>query len=192
MMFMLKLLYKFYVNTLKIKTLGYKPDHSIYLFWHNKIFPLLRVLKGKKGKILISPSKDGKIASSIVKSYGFDVIESSYRKERFKGAIEIIRTYKSGLSLGIVPDGPLGPKYKIKVELFNVLKKLNANLTLVGVGYKSYIKFRSWDEFELPIPFSKVFVLFYNCNINDFENLEDLEKTLIKINEWAEKLVKIQ
>ncbi len=189
---MLKLLYKLYVNTLKIQTLGYKPDHNIYLFWHSKIFPLLRVLKGKKGKILISPSRDGKIASGIVRSYGFDVIESSYRKERFKGAIEIIRTYKSSLSLGIVPDGPLGPKHKIKSELFNVLKKLNADLTLVGVGYKNYIKFRSWDEFELPLPFSKVFVLFYNCSINDFENLEDLEKALIKINEWAEKLVKIQ
>ncbi|MEO0151766.1 MAG: DUF374 domain-containing protein [candidate division WOR-3 bacterium] len=189
-MLFLKILYKLYVKTLRIYTLGYKPEHSIYLFWHNKMFPLLRVLKGKKGKVLISPSRDGKIASYIVKSYGFDVIESSYRKDRFKGALEILRSYKEGLSIGIIPDGPLGPRYKMKPELFNLLKKLNANLTLIGVGYKNYLEFNSWDRFQLPSPFSKVFVMFFNCNINNFENIQELEKKLNELNKWAEEISK--
>ena len=191
-MLFIKFIYKVYVMTLKIEVVGYRPDYSIYLFWHNKIFPLLRVLKGKKGKVLISPSRDGKIASHIVRSYGFGVIESSYRKERFKGAFEIIKTYKKDkLSVGIIPDGPLGPRHKIKPELFKLLKKLNANITLIGVGYKKFITFKSWDKFELPLPFSKVFIIFSNYQINEFENETLLEKELIKLNNWAEKIAKI-
>ncbi len=177
--------------TLKIEVLGYRPDYSVYLFWHNKIFPLLRVLKGKKGKVLISPSKDGKIASYIVRSYGFEVIESSYRKDRFKGAFEIIKAYNSKLSIGIIPDGPLGPRHKIKPELFKLLKKLNANITLIGVGYKKFITFESWDRFELPLPFTKVFVIFSNYHINEFEDENSLERELSKLNTWAEKIAKI-
>jgi lysophospholipid acyltransferase (LPLAT)-like uncharacterized protein len=176
--------------TLRIEVLGYRPDHSVYLFWHNKIFPLLRVLKGKKGKVLISPSRDGKIASYIVRSYGFEVIESSYRKDRFKGALEIIKTYNLKLSLGIIPDGPLGPRYKVKPELFKLLKKLNANITLIGVGYKKFITFKSWDKFELPLPFSKVFIIFSNYNINEFESETSLSEELIKLNKWAKKIAR--
>jgi len=187
----LKNIYKLYVNSLKIDIMGYRPDHSIYLFWHNKLFCLLRVLKGKKGKVLISPSNDTKAVRYIVRSYGFEIIESSYRKDRFRGAIEILKTYKNNLSIGITPDGPLGPKNKIKVELFDLLKKLNANLTLVGVGYRNYIEFNSWDRFQLPLPFSKVFVIFSNYHISEFNNVNELEDELNKINNWAEKIVRL-
>lgn len=185
------ILYRLYLKTLKIETLGEKLEHSIYLFWHNKIFALLEALKDKKGKVLISPSREGKIASKIVRSYGFEVIESSYRKERIKGAMEIIRTYKGGSSVGIVPDGPLGPRNKIKVELFNLLKKLSANITLVGVGYSRYIELNTWDKFQVPLPFSKVFVMFANYHIDKFNSVNELEEELNNINFWAQEISKI-
>ncbi|MCS7245076.1 MAG: DUF374 domain-containing protein [candidate division WOR-3 bacterium] len=187
----MEITYRLYLKTLKIETLGRKSEHSIYLFWHNKIFALLEALKDKKGKVLISPSREGKIASKIVRSYGFEVIESSYRKERMKGAIEIVRTYKSGLSVGIVPDGPLGPRNKIKLELFNLLKKLSANITLVGVGYSKYIELNTWDKFQIPLPFSKVFVMFANYHIDKFNSVNELEEELNNINFWAQEIAKI-
>ncbi len=178
----LKLTYKLYLSTIRVRIHGEKHPNAIYLFWHNKLFVLPKALKGIKGAVLVSPSRDGRIASYIVRDFGFDIIESSYRKRRLKGALEIVKRYRMGESVGITPDGPLGPKYRIKQELYNLLRKLECNVVLVGVRYSRFVALNSWDEFQIPFPFTKADVILERFHINDFASKEDLERKLVEIN----------
>ena len=69
--------------------------------------------KKKKINVLISAHPDGQLLSNTVKHFKIDTIIGSSSKGSSMALRNIIRSLKSGISIGITPDGPRGPKMKI-------------------------------------------------------------------------------
>jgi hypothetical protein len=92
----------------------------------------------------------------------------------------------------MTPDGPRGPSEKMKPGAVIAAQRANVSLYLCGILIKNKLIFsKSWDNFEFPLPFSKIIVKYSKpYYIENYENrnltedkINELEKLLIDLNE---------
>jgi lysophospholipid acyltransferase (LPLAT)-like uncharacterized protein len=60
----------------------------------------------------------------------------------------------------ITPDGPRGPVYELGPGMVFLAQKTGAAVMPINLEYSSCWRFKSWDRFILPRPFSSVRVIF--------------------------------
>ena len=65
-----------------------------------------------------------------------------------------------GLDLAVTPDGPRGPAERIKRGVFYLAEKSGGKLVPVGVAAARAKRISSWDSFMVPLPFSRVAVVY--------------------------------
>ena len=127
----------------------------IYAFWHRNIIPLLLLRKFEKIVILVSSSKDGELIAGPAKVLGYQPVRGSSRRGGSKAVKEIIKL-SNRFSIGVTPDGPKGPKEKIKDGLLYIAYFTHLPIIPVAVDIQREKVFNSWDGFRLPIPFTKI------------------------------------
>ena len=167
----------------------------IFCCWHNKLFlgphllPRNRVINA-----LQSSHSDGMITSLAFRYLGMNVILGSSKRGGMQAFRKMVKCLQLGESIAITPDGPKGPKEKVKEGIIKLAQITNTPIIpLVWATRKSKI-INSWDNFVLPYPFSKGIYSFgkpiyieKKMNINNFElerqNLENELKRLTKILE---------
>jgi lysophospholipid acyltransferase (LPLAT)-like uncharacterized protein len=126
-------------------------------FWHGKVFLPLFFSNQHQTKmaVLVSPSRDGDIISDWLNRVGYETIRGSSRRNNVGALAEMLRKLKSGYSIGIIVDGPLGPRHKVKPGIAHMAQKLGVEIVPVGVYISRKWTLNSWDKFELPKPFCK-------------------------------------
>ena len=112
----------------------------------------------------------------------------------------MIRLSKKGLPMGFSIDGPKGPKYVAKSGACLLAKKTGNPVLPFIVETEKYWEIKSWDQMQIPKPFSrgKVFVgepiyVEKNADETEIENKRaELQKKLdelVKIGEqWRESI----
>jgi len=63
-------------------------------------------------------------------------------------------------SLAFTPDGPKGPACKIKEGMVYLAKLTGLPIVLISARVGHEIVFNSWDRFRLPLPFSRIEVIY--------------------------------
>ena len=63
---------------------------------------------------------------------------------------------KNGNDVGLTPDGSRGPKYQAKSGALLISKASRSPVLLLSFSYHGAIRLKSWDQFMIPLPFSKV------------------------------------
>jgi hypothetical protein len=86
----------------------------------------------------------------------------------------MIDALRAGADAGITPDGPRGPCYRFKSGALVMTRATGTTLLLLGCGFSSAWRLRSWDRFYLPRPFSTLRV---RCELVPPAQLEDRENT---------------
>lgn len=133
----------------------------IYCFWHNMHFTPVMFAGSKLNRVagLVSPSKDGEILATWLKHLGYKVIRGSSSRRGINGVVKLIHAIKDGYSVGIALDGPRGPIYEAKAGAAFIAAKTGVPLIPLGAAYSRRYEFeKSWDKFQMPLPFSKVAV----------------------------------
>jgi lysophospholipid acyltransferase (LPLAT)-like uncharacterized protein len=69
---------------------------------------------------------------------------------------------KDGSDLGVTIDGPRGPRYVAKPGAAYLARKSGNPVVPFNVSVKRKWVMRSWDRFEVPLPFSRAVVLVGN------------------------------
>ena len=105
----------------------------------------------------------------------------------------MVKCLQLGESIAITPDGPKGPKEKVKEGIIKLAQMTNTPIIPLVWATRKYKIINSWDNFVLPIHFQKEYIVLGNhiyrkkININKFElerqNLENEIKRLTKILE---------
>ncbi|HKI77394.1 MAG TPA: lysophospholipid acyltransferase family protein [Ignavibacteriaceae bacterium] len=137
-------------------------DNSKYIlaFWHGSMLIPWYLNRKKKMVALTSKSKDGDLLAKILKSWKYRVIRGS-SSTGGDVALGIMVDYaKNDHSITITPDGPRGPRHKLKAGAVITAKKSSLPLILVGVGIKKKMILKSWDQFEVPKLFTKANLVF--------------------------------
>jgi len=144
-----------------------KNDRCVVMFWHNRIVLapaiLYKIAPHFKYGVLISNSKDGEIISSIVNSYdiGYSIrVAHNAKKQAMDEAINFLNE-KKGI-LVITPDGPRGPKYRIKKGAAYIAKSTGSKIMPMSWTADKFWLLKSWDQLIIPKPFSTIKVTFGN------------------------------
>ncbi|MDF1656956.1 MAG: lysophospholipid acyltransferase family protein [Verrucomicrobiales bacterium] len=137
------------------------PEHPlIWVFWHNRIFILtyfrLKYMAERRGAILSSASRDGEIIAALVSRAGCASVRGSTSRRGAAALLGLLDWIKSGYDVGVVPDGPRGPVYKLGPGVIKLAGMTDAKILPVRVEYGSCWKFKSWDRFRVPKPFTTV------------------------------------
>ncbi|MDR1435017.1 MAG: lysophospholipid acyltransferase family protein [Puniceicoccales bacterium] len=140
----------------------YHKTPKICALWHNRLFVASELFKrhfqGTKMYGLISPSRDGAWLTEIYKNMGICAVRGSTKRGGKAALLEMTGLLNEGHTIAITPDGPRGPKYNVKPGIAALAKETNTPIILGGIKIHSAWRFRSWDQFYLPKPFSSITV----------------------------------
>ena len=104
-----------HVQSEKAHELWDNGENSIVCFWHGRLLMMPFANRRGKGKVLISRHRDGEFIARVIKYFDLKAIRGSYRKAGSVSSLrEIIFDLKNGFDVAITPDGPKGPRYKVK------------------------------------------------------------------------------
>jgi hypothetical protein len=68
---------------------------------------------------------------------------------------QMIRAIKGRLNLVVTPDGPKGPRAKVRPGVIEVAKLTGAPIVPVSFSASRRRILKSWDAFLVPVPFSR-------------------------------------
>jgi lysophospholipid acyltransferase (LPLAT)-like uncharacterized protein len=138
----------------------------IPVYWHqHMLFGVHALLalrpEGLKVGFLISPSVDGTAPAMLVEKVGGVVIRGSSTHTGARALRDYYETIvKQQVSPAITPDGPKGPLHQFKPGAIMLAQITGKPILPVAVAASRAYRFRTWDAFELPLPFSRVAVVY--------------------------------
>jgi len=133
--------------------------------WHGHQFALLRWVRTQRVAALVSRSADGELLASALQRLGLFVERGSSSRGGVAGLKAIVRRLRQGLDAAFAVDGPRGPRGVVRSEKGSVGAALAARLVggvvvpMAAACARCHVFARSWDCFELPLPFSRVAVV---------------------------------
>jgi hypothetical protein len=128
---------------------------GIVAFWHNRIFLMPRLLRMRPAAVLISASRDGAKLVRIVEGLGVTCVRGSSSRRGRQALRELTRYVRDGYWIGITPDGPRGPRYKVQHGVISLAQLTGAAIHPVSYSVNWKITFNSWDRFIVPLPFAR-------------------------------------
>jgi lysophospholipid acyltransferase (LPLAT)-like uncharacterized protein len=132
-----------------------KGERIIFAFWHGRLLMMPFAYPGKPLATLISQHRDGEYISRIAVVFGSRVIRGSATRGGVRAFKQMILALKEGFNLVITPDGPRGPRAKVKSGVIELAKLTGAPIVPVTFSAARRRFLKSWDAFLLPLPFSR-------------------------------------
>lgn len=145
-------------------------DHShaahgvVGVAWHNRlcffaaIFP--RVVR-RRTVAVVSASRDGQYICDLISHLGLRSLRGSSSRKGAAALREAISAVQEeNLNVVFTPDGPRGPKYRMKMGPVVLASMTGAPILPVSVNASRYWQFRSWDNFQIPKPGAKLTLVF--------------------------------
>ena len=174
----------------------------IIVAWHNRniLGPFGYLAHRPRGRIfspLASASRDGSLAAAAMDNLGVQCIRGSSSRGGAQALREMLRAVKKGHDLGITPDGPRGPKYKVQPGVIAAARL--TGIPIIPMTYQAARKkeLGSWDAMIVPHPFTRLqyvygapFTVPREASETELEALRlQLENELLRINARAQALL---
>lgn len=161
--------------------------------WHGQQCVVYSVKDKENFYTLISASNDGEIIAEAALSLGVKSVRGSSKRHGASAALSLIDKLKDGSSIGIMVDGPRGPKGKVKDGIVNIAKL--SGVPIIPVSWqsrqKTFVKFNSWDSFQIPFGPCKTVALFGEpVYIPKDATKEEIQDLCVKIEEAMDKVEK--
>lgn len=150
--------------------------------------------------MLISLSADGEPVAKAIQHLGLESIRGSStykRKRKNKGGtqafLEATTHLKAGGALCITPDGPRGPRQRVGAGPILLAQRSGAALLPYALATSPSKRLRTWDRFQIPLPFTRGAIVFAKAIRADADrSMEtiriELEKNLNHATRRAEAL----
>ena len=185
-----------FINKYFVENLWKKNEPFILCFWHGRLLMMpISWNEKKKINVLISSHSDGQLLSKTVKYFDIETITGSSSKGGSEAIRNIIKSLKSGISIGMTPDGPRGPRMKINSSIVKIASLTGYKIVPLAYSVKNKIFLNSWDKFLLALPFGKgCFIWGKPIKVQkrisykeDLKISKKLEKNLLKLTKQADK-----
>jgi lysophospholipid acyltransferase (LPLAT)-like uncharacterized protein len=134
----------------------------IFALWHNRLGLCMKVYESfvrphhshDHLAALISASKDGAFLASILQNFGVKAVRGSSSRRGAQALLELASWAERGYDLAVTPDGPRGPCYVVQEGVMALAQVTGLAIIPYScqIGWK--IRVKSWDRFQIPLPFS--------------------------------------
>jgi lysophospholipid acyltransferase (LPLAT)-like uncharacterized protein len=152
------------VVTPEVKELVNSGSPVIFTTWHcHLLSPLFFAhrYRGTQSEIVLmaSPSRDGEFIAEVARGLGFIVLLGSRRK----GGVQTLRQmevwFKRRHSCGMIADGSRGPARVAQKGPLYLARQTQGLIIPLAVAASHKLTFNTWDQFELPLPLSRIALL---------------------------------
>lgn len=147
-----------------VEDLVARDERFILAFWHRRLammplaYPFQR--RGRGVAILSSDSRDGERSAATWRWFGIHAVRGTAADDGAKALVRMIRAVKEGWDFGITPDGPKGPRQKLKPGVLALARKTGAWIVPVCVSFDRFVELKTWDAMVVPLPFAACTVTF--------------------------------
>jgi lysophospholipid acyltransferase (LPLAT)-like uncharacterized protein len=149
---------------------GEPPGPAIYCVWHNRLalsVPAYRAYVQARVRTaglagIVSASKDGGFLVGILECFRVQPVRGSSSRRGPQALLELTTWAKRGYDLAITPDGPRGPCYVVQDGVMSLAQLTGLPIIPFTYNLDWKIRVKSWDRFQIPLPFSR-------CEMN-FDN----------------------
>lgn len=131
-------------------------EQTVVAFWHNRLVMMPLAYGGREMCILLSQSRDGEIAGRAVQRWGVRTVRGSASRGGARGFLALVRAFRGGADLALVPDGPRGPRGVAKPGVVHLARAVGAPVFPVSYAASRFRQLRSWDRLVVPLPFARV------------------------------------
>jgi lysophospholipid acyltransferase (LPLAT)-like uncharacterized protein len=140
--------------------------------WHGEELGLLYLLKRYHVGCMVSLSSDGELMAKVIHLLGSRTVRGSSSRGGVGALRGIITLSKSGWRPSVAVDGPKGPRHQVKPGVIEIAKILKVPILSISMASsRPFIFKKSWNQSELPLPFSKIHVTWGEpIEITDPEN----------------------
>jgi len=128
----------------------------IFVLWHSRFLPLLALHKRKGIVVLISRHRDGAYLADVAESWGYRPVRGSTQRGGEVGLLGIVRALQEGAIVAVTPDGPRGPRERVKPGAIAAAQHAGVPIVAVGTQTQSAWYLQSWDRMSIPKPFAAI------------------------------------
>ncbi len=135
----------------------------IYCTWHNRLalsMKLHSVFKVRQHRTaglagLVSASRDGALLAAVLGCFGVQSVRGSSSRRGPQALRELATWTERGYDIAITPDGPRGPCYNVQDGALALAQVTGLPAVPVSYHLNWKIRLKSWDRFQIPLPFSR-------------------------------------
>ena len=139
------------------------PGSAIYCVWHNRLalcmpayFNYVKKHRHSTGlAAMVSASRDGGFLTGILERFHVQPVRGSSSRRGPQALLELTTWAERGYDLAITPDGPRGPLYVVQEGVMSLAQLTGLPIVPVSYHLGWRIRVKSWDRFQIPLPFSR-------------------------------------
>ena len=128
----------------------------MFVFWHGQLLPLVHYHRHEGIVVLVSEHQDGEYITRVIERNGFGTVRGSSTRGGTKGLKGLVRSARQGRDVAVTPDGPRGPRGEFKPGALLAAQAAALPVIPIALSASSGWRFRSWDGFLVPKPFSTI------------------------------------
>jgi lysophospholipid acyltransferase (LPLAT)-like uncharacterized protein len=128
----------------------------VFTLWHGRLLPCTHFHRHNGVVTLVSQHRDGEYITRVIRRWGFTAVRGSSTRGGLDALRELIGHVRAGRSLAITPDGPKGPREKMKPGPVLIAQRTGAPIIPVVSGASRASYFGGWDRFMIPHPFARL------------------------------------
>ena len=166
------------------------PDYDgpiIFCVWHNRLaLSMIAYTRFAKKNwpsaglaAMISASKDGGLLAEVLNKFGVEAIRGSSSRRGRQALLESTTWIEKDYHIAITPDGPRGPCYQVQDGVIALAQITGAPIVPFSARIGGKIRLRSWDRFQIPLPFAKC-EMHFSHPLNVPREISDEEKEKIR------------
>jgi lysophospholipid acyltransferase (LPLAT)-like uncharacterized protein len=125
-------------------------DGSLFAIWHGRMLVGLPNHRDWRLTVLVSPSDDGSLISTLLHRFGYDTVRGSSNKGGARALRELTALLEGGARIVITPDGPRGPRHSMNSGLAWMARATASPVFPCGLVCDRAWHLRSWDQFTIP------------------------------------------
>jgi len=132
----------------------------ILVFWHNRILSMTAGWDACRHITLLrSPHRDGLLIGRAIGHLGYKTIAGSSNNNGSNGLRKLLKELRQGISIGITPDGPRGPRMRLAMGTITAARLSGIPIIPVAWNVERRTLLGTWDKMILAHPFTNgVFV----------------------------------
>ena len=153
---------RFRLNDLSGYFSGVPQEKIIFAIWHNRLSLSLilyrryvaRRDRNRRLVAMVSASRDGGMLAGVLERFGVQPVRGSSSRRGPQALREMVSWGKRGHDLAITPDGPRGPCYIVQEGVISTAQLTGLPIVPVSYHLNWKIRVKSWDRFQIPLPFA--------------------------------------
>jgi lysophospholipid acyltransferase (LPLAT)-like uncharacterized protein len=144
----------------------YPDGPAIYTIWHNRLTISMKVYERfNPGNltpglaVMVSASKDGGLLTAVLENFKVRPVRGSSSRRGRQALLELTTWAQDGYDVALTPDGPRGPCYVVQDGVISLAQLTGLPIVPVSCHLAWKLRIKSWDRFQIPLPFSRCEVI---------------------------------